>query len=106
LISAVGIPTAAEATRHHGLTVAGIEQWHDRVLLKGEDALRARHKGGDALCEEELNRLRRNGERVDDGPGYIATKDGTPALFGAGDVIGGGDVRGIIATLREHRRGA
>ena len=80
--------------------MAGIEQWYDRLLLKGEDALRARHKGDEALREEELNRLRRNVGRVDDGAGY-REKYGTPALFGAGNVINGRAVRGIVASLRD-----
>jgi hypothetical protein len=35
--------------RKHGLTVAEIEEWRDRFLLRAENALRARPKDDDAL---------------------------------------------------------
>jgi len=54
-----GETTAAEAARRHGLKVAEVEEWRDRLLLGAENALRARPKDEEALREEELNRLKR-----------------------------------------------
>jgi transposase-like protein len=54
-----GETTAAEAARRHGLKVAEVEEWRDRLLLGAENALRARQKEDEALREEEINRLKR-----------------------------------------------
>ena len=54
-----GETTAAEAARRHGLKVAEVEEWRERLLLGAENALRARPKEEEALREEEINRLKR-----------------------------------------------
>jgi hypothetical protein len=44
---------AAEAARRHGLKVAEVEEWRDRVLLGAENALRARQKEDEARCAKK-----------------------------------------------------
>ena len=54
-----GETTAAEAARRHGLKVAEVEEWRERLLLAAENGLRARPKQDEALRAEEVNRLKR-----------------------------------------------
>lgn len=62
-----GETTAAEAARRHGLTVAEIEQWKERVLGGAENALRSRPLDDEALKDQEIKRLQRKvGELVMD----------------------------------------
>ena len=60
-----GETSVQEAARKHGLTVAEVEDWHDKFFLGAENALRARPKDEEALKEEELKRLKQKvGELV------------------------------------------
>jgi len=62
-----GETSVVEAARRHGLTVAEIEEWHERFLLAAENALRARPKDEEALKEEQIKKLQRKiGELVID----------------------------------------
>jgi transposase-like protein len=55
------IPAAA---RKHGITVADVEEWHQRFLLGVENALRTRPKE-EALKEEQIKKLKQKiGELV------------------------------------------
>jgi hypothetical protein len=55
----------AEAARKHGLTVAEIEDWHERFLAAAENALRARPKDEEALKDEQIKKLKQKvGELV------------------------------------------
>ena len=47
-----GETSVQEAARKHGLTVAEIEDWRDRVLLAAENALRARPKDDEVTCPD------------------------------------------------------
>ncbi|MEX5213469.1 MAG: helix-turn-helix domain containing protein [Nitrospiraceae bacterium] len=40
-----GETSAAEAARQHGLTVAEVQDWREKFLLGGENALRSRPRG-------------------------------------------------------------
>ena len=53
-----GETSAQAAARKHGLTVAEVEGWRDRVLLGAENALRAHPKDDDTLKDEQINKLR------------------------------------------------
>jgi transposase-like protein len=60
-----GETSAQEAARKHGLTVAEIEDWKERLLLAAENALRSRPKDEEALKDEQIKRLQRKiGEMV------------------------------------------
>ena len=60
-----GETTIAEAARQHGLTVAEIESWQDRVLVAAENALRNRPKDEDALKDAQIKQLKQKvGELV------------------------------------------
>jgi transposase-like protein len=57
--------SAQEAARKHGLTVAEVEDWKERFLVGGENALRARPKDEEALKDEEIKKLKQKiGELV------------------------------------------
>jgi transposase-like protein len=49
-----GETSIQEAARRHGVTVAELERWKERFLLGAENALRARPKDEEALCEEQI----------------------------------------------------
>ena len=53
-----GETSAQAAARKHGLTVAEVEEWRDRFLLRAENALRARPKDEDALKDEQIKKLK------------------------------------------------
>jgi hypothetical protein len=56
-----------EAARKHGLTVAEIEDWRERLVLGAENALRTRPKEDEALKDEQIKKLQRKiGELVVD----------------------------------------
>ena len=60
-----GEPSAAEAARRHGLTVAQVEDWRDAFLLGAENALRSRPRDDEALKDEQIKRLKQKvGELV------------------------------------------
>jgi hypothetical protein len=49
----------------HGLTVAEIEDWQERLVLGAENALRTRPKDDEALKDEQIKNLQRKiGELV------------------------------------------
>ena len=49
-----GETSAPEAARSHGLTLAEVEDWKEKFLLAGENALRSRPKGEEALKDEQI----------------------------------------------------
>lgn len=49
-----GETSVQRAARPHGLTVAEIEEWQERLLLAAEAALRARPKDDEALKDEHI----------------------------------------------------
>ena len=60
-----GETSIQEAARAHGLTVGEIEEWQDRYLQAGENALRSRPRDEEALREEEVKKLKQKiGELV------------------------------------------
>src|SRR5213594_2183408 len=60
-----GETSVAEAARTHGLTVAEVEDWREKVLLGAENALRSRPKDEEALKDEQINKLKQKiGELV------------------------------------------
>ena len=60
-----GETSMAEAARKHGLKVAEIEEWQERLLLAAENALRSRPKDEEALKDEQIKRLKQKvGELV------------------------------------------
>ena len=54
-----GETSVAEAARKHGLTVAEIEDWQERLVLGAENALRTRPKDDEALKDEQIKKLQR-----------------------------------------------
>lgn len=60
-----GETSVAEAARKHGLTVAEIEDWQERLLAAAENALRSRPKDEEALKDEQVRKLKQKvGELV------------------------------------------
>ena len=56
-----------DGARRHGLTVAEIADWRDRVLQAAHNALRSRPRDADAIKDEQIRRLRQKvGELVVD----------------------------------------
>ena len=56
-----------DGARRHGLTVAEIADWRDRVLQAAHNALRSRPRDADAVKDEQIRRLRQKvGELVVD----------------------------------------
>jgi transposase-like protein len=51
-----GETSVAEAARKHGLTVAEVEEWQERLLRAAENALRARPKDEEALKDEQIKK--------------------------------------------------
>lgn len=61
-----GETSIPEAARKHGITVADVEEWHQRFLLGAENALRTRPKDEEALKDEQIKKLKQKiGELVD-----------------------------------------
>jgi transposase-like protein len=62
-----GDTSMQEAARTHGLTVAELEEWRDKFLLAGENALRARPRDEEGLKDEQIKKLKQKvGELVMD----------------------------------------
>ena len=60
-----GETSIQEAARSHGLTVGEIEDWKDKFLAAGENALRSRPRDEEALKEEQIRKLKQKvGELV------------------------------------------
>lgn len=60
-----GETSIQEAARKHGLTVAEVEDWKDKFLAAGENALRSRPREEDALKDEQIRKLKQKiGELV------------------------------------------
>jgi hypothetical protein len=56
-----------DGARRHGLTVAEIADWRDRVLQAAHNALRSRPRDTDAIKDDQIRRLRQKiGELVVD----------------------------------------
>ena len=56
-----------DGARRHGLAVAEIADWRDRVLLAAHNALRTRPRDAEALMADQIRRLRQKiGELVVD----------------------------------------
>ena len=53
-----GETSVAEAARTHGLTVAEVEEWREKVLLGAENALRSRPRDEEALKDEQIKKLK------------------------------------------------
>jgi transposase-like protein len=53
-----GDTSVQEAARAHGLTVAEIEDWKDKFLAAGENALRSRPRDDETLKDEQIKRLK------------------------------------------------
>ena len=53
-----GETSVAEAARTHGLTVAEVEDWREKFLLGGENALRSRPRDEEAVKDEQIKRLK------------------------------------------------
>jgi transposase-like protein len=59
--------TEEDCARRHGLTVAEIVDWRDRVLQAAHNALRSRPRDADAVKDDQIRRLRQKiGELVVD----------------------------------------
>ena len=57
--------SVADAARRHGLTVAEVEDWREKVLLGAVNALRTRPNDEEALKDEQMKRLKQTvGELV------------------------------------------
>ena len=54
-----GDPSAQEAARQHGLTVAEVEKWKEKFLAGAENALRSRPKDEEEMKDREIKRLKR-----------------------------------------------
>lgn len=60
-----GETSVQEAARKHGLTVAEVEDWKEKFLAAGENALRSRPKEEDAFKDEQIRKLKQKvGELV------------------------------------------
>ena len=53
-----GETSVAEAARTHGLTVAEVEDWREKVLVGAENALRTRPKDEGAVKDEQIKKLK------------------------------------------------
>jgi len=53
-----GETSVAEAARLHGLTVAEVEDWREKLLLGAENALRSRPRDEEALKDEQIKKLK------------------------------------------------
>ncbi len=80
-----GETSVAEAARKHGLTVAELEDWQERFLLGGENALRSRPQDEDALKDKQIKTLTQKiGDLVLDHD--ILREALKPSPYGPGDV--------------------
>lgn len=62
-----GETSAQEAARQHGLTVAQVEEWKEKFLSSGENALRSRPRDEERQKDAEIHRLKQKiGELVMD----------------------------------------
>lgn len=53
-----GETSVAEAARTHGLTVAEVEDWREKLLSGAGNALRTRPKDEDAVKDEQIKKLK------------------------------------------------
>jgi transposase-like protein len=53
-----GETSVATAARQHGLTVAEVEDWREKVLVGAENALRTRPQDEEALKDEQIKKLK------------------------------------------------
>ena len=53
-----GETSVAEAARMYGLTVAEVEDWREKFLLRAENALRSRPKDEEAVKDEQIKKLK------------------------------------------------
>lgn len=59
--------TPQEAARKHDLTVAEVEEWREKFLGAGENAVRSRLKDEEGLKDQQIKRLKQKvGKRVMD----------------------------------------
>lgn len=76
-----GDTSVAEAARKHGLTVAEISEWQERVLAGAENALRSRPLDDEAQKELEVKRLKQKvGELVMELDGIKEAIKGPPSV--------------------------
>jgi transposase-like protein len=60
-----GETSMAEAARVHGLTVREVEEWKERFLAAGENALRSRPKDEEGVKDQQIKQLKQKvGELV------------------------------------------
>lgn len=60
-----GETSMAEAARVHGLTIREVEEWKERFLTAGENALRSRPKDEEAMKDQQIKQLKQKvGELV------------------------------------------
>ncbi|MBX3300758.1 MAG: transposase [Nitrospira sp.] len=50
--------SVAEAARQHGLTLAEVDEWHEKFLLWAENTPRTRPKDEQALKDEPIKKLK------------------------------------------------
>ena len=53
-----GETSVAETARAHGLTVAEVEDWREKLLVGAENALRSRPRDEEALKDEQIKKLK------------------------------------------------
>ena len=53
-----GETSVVAAARQHGLTVAEVEDWREKVLVGAENALRTRPQDEEALKDEQIKKLK------------------------------------------------
>lgn len=53
-----GQTTVVDSARKHGLTVAEIEEWHQKALTAMENGLRSKPRDEDAQKEEQIKKLK------------------------------------------------
>lgn len=76
-----GDTSVAEAARKHGLTVAELEEWHERFLAGAENALRSRPADEEGQKDREIKRLKQKvGELVMDVDILKEASNGHPSL--------------------------
>lgn len=63
-LGAVRSEISSQERRKHGLTVAEVEQWHERFLLGAAHALRSRPRDDEALNEGPIKPLKQKAQRV------------------------------------------
>ena len=60
-----GETSVAEAARVHGLTVREVEDWKEKFLMAGENALRSRPRNEEEMKDQQIKQLKQKvGELV------------------------------------------